>query len=103
MATSTSSRLGLPAHPPRARVRPAIHVNAGPLSVLQIFRSVVDDPVPRCAHPALRPGGSSRSLGAAAADAVIIDPPELRSARRSSVAQLAGIGARLARAREGSE
>src|ERR1019366_9316554 len=22
-----------------------------PLSVLQIFRSVVDDPVPRCAHP----------------------------------------------------
>jgi hypothetical protein len=35
---------------PRARVWVASQVNAA-LSVLQIFRSVVDDPVPRCAHP----------------------------------------------------
>ena len=63
---------------PHARARGARRFQraAPPLSVLQIFRSVVDDPVPRCAHPALRrPGGSSRSLGAAAADAVIIDRP----------------------------
>ena len=29
----------------------AAALSGDPLSVLQIFRSVVDDPVPRCAHP----------------------------------------------------
>src|SRR5665213_1132644 len=86
---------------------------APPLSVLQIFRSVVDDPVAR----------------AAPAPADIIDRPSSIVApnqtannnplkRKGDVdqqpysrlepvgllgAQLAGIGARLARAREGSE
>src|SRR5665647_2721479 len=82
---------------------------APPLSVLQIFRSVVDDPVAR----------------AAPAPADIIDRPSSivapnqtannnplkrngdvdhsRSSRSLCSAQLAGIGARLARAREASD
>ena len=91
---------------------------APPLSVLQIFRSVVDDPVARAApapadiidrsaelHRRPEPDcqqQSAKKKGRRRPAAV--QPARAgRSARRSSVAQLAGIGARLARAREGSE
>ena len=46
--------------PPRARVTAAQAVNADLLSVLQIFRSVGDDPVPPCARSAPAPSPPPR-------------------------------------------
>ena len=64
---SASELVGIGAAP-RARVRAAKAVNAE-LTVLQIFRSVVDDPVARCARSAPapsppRPGEADVSIGA---------------------------------------
>ena len=86
-----------------------------PLSVLQIFRSVVDDPVaragarqhhrsPRSPDLHRRPEPESANNNSAktkmATSPAAAQPARAgRSARRSSVSQLAGIGARLARVR----
>jgi hypothetical protein len=56
-----------------------------PLSVLQIFRSVVDDPVPRCARPAPSPSPPPRP---GEAD-IIIGRPEPESANNNPLKEMA--------------
>ena len=73
--------------------------------MLQIFRSVVVDPVARAGadRPTsiVAPNRKSLKRNRRRRSAVAQPARAGRSARRSSVSQLAGIGARLARAREG--